>query len=178
MRLLPLVLLVAATPAAAVTDPAQLDMAVAAFAGQLPGHPGGARAPVDRRLKLADCGGDPKLSWRTPRHDAVVVTCAGPVPWHIFVPTVPGGPGAAAPATAAVEPAALPAAPVRRAEPVIRRGDAVTIGIDQGGFTVSQSGTAMTDAAPGERVRIQIDGARQPVQAVAVSAGQATVPAA
>ena len=163
-----------ATPAGAVTDPASIDMRVAAFAGAMPGQDGGARAPVDRRLQLADCSGDPKLSWRTNRHDAIVVECGGPIAWRIFVPVLRASGGAP------VQAAFFSQAPVthQKVDPVIRRGDAVTIGLDSGGFTVTQDGIAMTDAAPGERLRIKVDGKKDAVQAVAVAAGQATLPTA
>lgn len=169
MRTLPILLAaLAATPAAAAIDPAALDMRVAAFTGALPGHDGGARTPVDRRLQLADCAGEPALSWRTERRDAVVIACPGPVAWRIFVPVQRATPVAAASA------ASLPEKKVA----VIKRGDPVTIGVDQGGFTISQDGIAMGDAAPGERVQVRVDGAKAPVQAVAVAAGQATIPTA
>lgn len=163
-----------ASPAAAITDPASIDMRVAAFAGAMPGQDGGARTTVDRRLQLADCAGDPKLSWRTDRHDAIVVECGGPIAWRIFVPVLRSS------ASAPVQSASFAMEPARaaKADPVIRRGDAVTIGVDSGGFTVSQDGVAMADAAPGERLKIKVDGKKDPVQAVAVAAGQAVLPSA
>ena len=77
-RLLVPVLLVAAPAAAAdFQDTVALDRAVASFTGHGIGADGGARAPVDARLKLAHCP-TVALSWRTARHDAVVVACSGP----------------------------------------------------------------------------------------------------
>src|SRR6478609_6219167 len=52
-----LALLGATAPALAAgfADPAAIDRAVAAFTGAPIGTPGGARTPVDRRLRLAAC---------------------------------------------------------------------------------------------------------------------------
>ena len=77
----------AAVPAAAQVrfqDTTAIDVAVAAFTGQAAGTQGGARAPVDPRLKLAACP-LPQLDWRSGYQDAVVVTCDSPR-WRIYVP--------------------------------------------------------------------------------------------
>lgn len=165
--LLPLLAL-APVPAAAAPfqDTAGLDRAVAAFTGRPVGEIGGARAPVDTRLRLAACP-TVALAWRTERHDAVVVSCTGPE-WRIFVPVI------AAPAAAAPLPAAT-ARPVP-AVPVIRRGDPVTIEAGADGFSITREGIAMGDAAAGARVAVRVADARQPVQAIAVESGRATLP--
>ncbi|MFW2830472.1 flagella basal body P-ring formation protein FlgA [Sphingomonas sp. ID0503] len=166
--------LAAALPAEAAVDLSALDMRVAMFAGALPGQEGGPRAPIDRRLKLADCGGEPAISWRSERQDAVVVECKGPTAWRIFVPVMRGSAAAAPVRNASVQ--AVSAPRPTAAEPVIRRGDAVTVRVSTGAFSVTRDGVAMTDAAPGARVRIKIDDRAVPVQAVAVEPGLATVP--
>ena len=61
-----------------------LDTIVGQFTGKQIGEPGGARAPVDARLKLAPCAA-PQLSWRSELQDAVVIKCMTPE-WRIFVP--------------------------------------------------------------------------------------------
>lgn len=152
--------------AVAHQDTAALDRAVAAFTGHAVGAEGGARTPIDPRLRLKPCP-TVALSWRTEARDAVVVACSGP-DWRIFVPV-----RGAAPAPAAGAPRI--AAPVR-AEPVIRRGDPVVIEAGGGGFAISREGTAMADAAPGARFAVRVDGAKGPVQAVAVAGGRATLP--
>lgn len=146
-----------------------LDRAVAAFTSHAIGEEGGARAAVDPRLRLAACP-TVALSWRSDVHDAVVVACSGP-DWRLFVPirqsiaAVPGKP--------------LPAAAVKL-EPVIRRGDPVLIeaGANDagGGFQITREGIAAGDAAPGARVAVRVDGTAQPVQAVAIASGRATLP--
>lgn len=156
--------------AAAATwqDTAALDRAVASFAGQPTGAEGGARTAVDPRLRLAACP-MVALSWRTPAQDAVVVSCTGP-DWRIFVPVRRAVPLAPQPGAVG---RALPAV---RAEPVIRRGDPVVIEAGTEGFSVTRSGTAMADAAPGQHVAVRIDDQPRPVQAVAIEAGRAGLP--
>ena len=152
--------------AANFQDIGALDAAVATFTGRPIGVEGGARAPVDTRLKLAQCA-TVSLSWRTEAHDAVVVNCVGPQ-WRIFVPVL------SAPRPAAA-PRAMPAIAVK-AEPVIRRGDPVVIEAGSDGFSITREGVAMADAAPGGHFPVRIDAARQPIQAVALASGRATLP--
>lgn len=167
LALLGLMLPVAAT-AATFQDTATLDRAVAGFTGQWIGMQGGARTPVDPRLRLASC---PMIamSWRTASHDAVVISCSGPA-WRIFV-------AVAMPATTTTTttPGAV-VGPVVRAEPVIKRGDPVMIEAESNGFAISREGVAMGDAAPGGRFMVKVDDTRNPVQAVAVASGRATLP--
>ncbi len=167
--------LTAATPAAAAPDfqsTALLDVIVAQFTGKAIGAEGGALTPVDARLKLATCTA-PQLAWHSDAHDAVVVRCMTPE-WRIFV-AVKAPPHLAAPPTAPVA-AALRPAPAVKAEPVIRRGDAVTIEAGAPGFSITREGVAMNDAAPGARLTVKVDDSKTPVQAVAVAAGQAKLP--
>lgn len=167
LRYLPLLLLASPAAAAPFQDVGGLDRAVSAFTGRPVGVPGGARAPVDPRLKLAPCP-TVSINWRTEAHDAVVVSCLGPE-WKIYVPVVAD---ASRPSAA---PAAAPMRPVAAA-PVIRRGDPVTIEAGNAGFAITRDGVAMGDAAPGARVAVRVEGAKAPVQAVAIEPGRATLP--
>ena len=173
----PLILLSAAiaAPLAAAPgfqDTAAIDRAVAAFAGRGVGDEGGARTPVDSRLKLATC---PMVSmaWRSDAHDAVVVTCTGPE-WRLFVamrmPVV--APKGAAPLV--IEPRDEPA-PIRPTY-VIKRGDPVTISAGSSGFSITREGVAAGDAVAGGRFLVKVDATRAPVQAVAIAGGRATLP--
>lgn len=168
LRLTPLALLFAATPALAGTfqDIPSLDRAVVAFTGHALGETGGARASVDTRLKLAPCP-TVSLSWRTVTHDSVVISCLGPE-WRIFVPVIG--------TVAAPTPAATPTPRIAAAPPVIKRGDPVMIEAGQDGFSITREGIAMGDAPPGGRVLIRVADAKTPVQAVAVESGRATLP--
>jgi flagella basal body P-ring formation protein FlgA len=152
--------------AAAFQDTAALDRAVSAFTGRPIGSEGGARAIVDPRLRLATCP-MVAISWRTEARDAVVVSCSGP-DWRLFVPVL------APPRAAAPRPMAIAAAV--KAEPVIRRGDPVTIEAGSDGFSITRDGIAMADAAPGARLPVQVSDSPKPVQAVALATGRATLP--
>ena len=164
-------LLLMASPAAAQNfqSTTLIDKAVAGFTGHAIGESGGARTAVDTRLKLTTCP-MVSLNWRTDSHDSVVVTCTDPQ-WRIFVPVRAVAGALAAPTpTMAAAPAAV------RLAPVIKRGDPVTISAGTNGFSITREGVAMGDAAPGARFFVKCDDAKNPVQAVAVEAGRATLP--
>lgn len=158
--------------AAGFQDTAAIDRAVAAFAGKRLGEEGGARTPVDSRLKLASCP-MVSLGWRSDAHDAVVVTCTGPE-WRLFVPMrMPAvAPKPAAPLV--IEPTDAPA-PLRPVY-VIKRGDPVTISAGSSGFSITREGVATGDAVAGGRFLVKVDATRAPVQAVAIASGRATLP--
>ena len=170
IRYLPLIAIFAAGTAAAQSfqDTVALDKAVAGFTGKTVGEDGGARTPVDKRLKLAACP-TVALSWHTDRHDAVVVTCSAPQ-WRIFVPVKITAPP---PVSAAVV-----AAPAAKPVIVIKRGDPITIVAGDGGFSVTRDGVAMNDAVAGARVSIQVEQGKPPIQGIAVAPGKATLPSA
>lgn len=162
-------LLVGAAPNAAgagFQSTETLDRLVEQFAGAPIGMEGGARAPVDKRLRLAACEA-PQLSWRSAAEDAVVIRCQGPQQWRVFV-AVNTLPKAAPTSVAAVR----PAAPVK-VEAVIKRGDPVMIEAGAAGFSITREGLAMADAAAGARVLVKIDDKRAPVAAIALEPGRA-----
>lgn len=163
--------LLIATPAVAQTqfqDTAALDRAVASFTGHGIGDDGGARTPIDSRLKLAQCP-TVALSWHGLNHDSVMITCSGPN-WHLYVP-VQMAP--AAPTSPTIAPAVtLPAKP----EIVIKRGDPVMVEASQAGFTISREAIAMGNAAAGDRFMAKAEGDKAPFQAVAIESGRATLP--
>lgn len=148
--------------AAAFADPVAIDRAVEAFTGAPAGVEGGARTPVDRRLRLAACPTPLALSWHGPARTNVVVQCQGPAGWRIFVPVL----GASFATTSA--PAAAPA---------VVRGDPVTIAVAGAGFSISQPGEAMESGAPGSWIRVRGLAAKaQPMRARVVRAGLVEVP--
>lgn len=168
-------MIAAAAPALAETpfqDIATLDRAVENFTGRPIGSEGGARTPVDARLKLTPCS-TLMLKWRQDNHDAVVITCAN-AEWRIFVPVMM--PAVTAPPVAA--PAAVPVVAPRPAKPefVIKRGDPVSVEVNSGGFSVTRDGVAMTDAAVGGRLLVDVVGPKKPIQAIAIEPGRATLP--
>lgn len=156
--------LIASPALAASADLDSLDRLAEAFAGAPIGEDGGPASGIDRRLRLAACKADPEIDWHGDRRDALLIRCPDPRGWRLFVPIK----GAAAVARGVAAPA--------KAEPVIRRGDPVTIAAGSAGFSVTQDGIAMSDARPGARIAIKVDGSKSPVQAIAVEAGRATLP--
>lgn len=165
--LFPALLAAAAAPGGFQSTEA-LDRLVEQFAGAPIGMEGGARAAVDKRLKLAACA-DPQLSWRSAAEDAVVIRCQGPQQWRLFVPVI------ALPRPAAA-PAGIATPAVARPELVIKRGDPILIEAGAAGFSISREGVAMTDAAAGARVSVKVDDKRPPIAAIAVSPGRARLP--
>ncbi len=155
-------------PTGAFQSTEALDQLVERFAGAPIGAEGGARAAVDKRLKLAPCD-TPQLSWRSPAEDAVVIRCQGPQQWRVFVP-VNALPKAAAPT------AATPAPVAAKVELVIRRGDPVMLEAGAAGFSITREGQAMADAAAGGRVLVKTDDKRPPVAAIALAPGRAKLP--
>jgi flagella basal body P-ring formation protein FlgA len=127
-----------AAPAAAAgfADPAAIDRAVAQFTGAEIGAPGGARAQIDRRLRLAHCPADLALEWYGRAHDTVLVRCPEPGGWRLFVPLTAGGSGQAGP-------------------DVVGRGEVVTITVRGAGFTLSRQGEALEAGAVGEWIRVR-----------------------
>jgi flagella basal body P-ring formation protein FlgA len=149
-----------------------LDRMVEQFAGAPIGMEGGARAAVDKRLKLAPCA-DPQLSWRSAAEDAVVIRCQGPQQWRLFVPVI-----ALPRPVAAAAPTRMATPAVVKPDLVIKRGDPVTVEAGAAGFSISREGIAASDAAAGTRVSIKVDDKRPPIAAIAVSPGRARLPGA
>lgn len=168
MIVLSLLLAAGATPGGFQSTEA-LDLLVERFAGAPIGAEGGARAAVDKRLKLAACD-TPQLSWRSPAEDAVVIRCQGPQQWRVFVAV-----NALPKPAPTVIAAARPAAPVK-AEPVIKRGDPVMLEAGAAGFSITREGVAMADAVAGARVPVKVHDKRPPVAAIALEPGRARLP--
>ena len=131
-------LLAAGAPAhaAGFADPAAIDRAVAEFTGAAIGVPGGARAPVDRRLRLAACGATLALEWYGRARDTVLVRCPDQGGWRLFVPLAAGGTMQAGPEAVA-------------------RGDMVAITVRGSGFTLTRQGEALERGAVGQWIRVR-----------------------
>jgi flagellar basal body P-ring formation protein FlgA len=110
------------------------------------GEPGGPARPIDRRLKLSACPAP--IIVEPVQLGAAVVRCQA-IGWRIRVPVM--GEAAAAEASA---PSVARAA---RAQPIIRRGDPVSLVVVTGSFTVSRQGVADQDGAPGDRIRVRTE---------------------
>ncbi len=169
-----------ATPLAAeaadpIIDHAAIDRQIEAFTGVSPGSPGGATAPIDRRLRLSACA-EIVVGWRMPRREALIVECRSGIGWKFFVPVIAAAAPGGAPGPS------LAAAPLTMAEAsgpiLISRGDVVTLEIRGGGFTVSQSGTAMENGAAGAWIKVKPTGKNENLSARVVRSGLVTIPAA
>ncbi|MBP8232211.1 flagella basal body P-ring formation protein FlgA [Rhizorhabdus sp.] len=142
---------VASTAAGAQTalPPAQnldtLERMVIAALGADIGQVGGPLAPLDRRMRLADCGSGVQID--PPSIGAVTVRCPG-LGWRLRVPLARSV-TAIAPRNSAqtAQTASLPTSAIRRGDPVklLAVGDSYSISVDA---------TAMEDADIGGRVRV------------------------
>ncbi len=137
-----------AAMAAGFADADAIDRAVSEFTGAPIGAPGGARLPVDRRLRLSSCDMPLALEWYGRSQDTVLVRCPAAGGWRLFVPLV-----------AAVAPASAPVAAA--SSPVISRGEVVTIAVAGRGFTLTRQGEALDAGAVGEWIRVRPAGNRR-----------------
>ncbi|MEM7690064.1 MAG: flagella basal body P-ring formation protein FlgA [Pseudomonadota bacterium] len=163
-----------ARSSAAVVAPAEIDRAVAAFTGAAIGETGGARAPADRRLRLAACAAPLTTSWHGTTRAAVKVEClqthGSSGPWRIFVATRAASTNSAYSAGARGRSLPAPRAPV------IKRGDPITVSVRGRGFTVQQPGEAMENGAIGDWISVRTTREAQPVRARIERPGLAIIP--
>ena len=149
MRLIPYAAALAAVCSAAPSagagfaDPTAIDDAVARFTGAPVGTPGGARLPVDRRMKLASCTQALSLEWYGQGRKTVLVRCPVTGGWRLFVPVD------AAQALAAAS-----------AAPVVMRGESVAIAVRGRGFSLTRQGEAMDQGGVGVWIRVRPRGTR------------------
>ncbi len=136
-----------------------LDSRIAAALGANVGEPGGPVAPLDRRLRLAACPEPAAID--EPAMGALTVRCA-PLGWRIRVPLTGGATVSRATAT--------------RAEPMIRRGDQVEVVALASNFSVSTTGVAEQDGAPGDRIRVRADRRSAPFIGQVTSDGRVALP--
>jgi flagellar basal body P-ring formation protein FlgA len=158
--LLPLLLVAAPAAAAPFQDIAALETRVTNALGAGIGEAGGPAAPLDRRLKLAQCPGS--VTIEPPVLGAVALSCA-PLGWRIRVPLKRLAMASAA-------------APAMREAPVIKRGDPVELVAERAGFTVSTQTVAQEDGVPGGRIRLKSDAKSPVVIAEVVEMGRARIP--
>ncbi len=142
----------------AVTDPVDIDRAVAQFTGSAIGEVGGARVPADRRLRLAACAAPLDVAWYGRNRSTLQVSCAGPENWRIFIATRP------APQSATDA-------------PIVSRGDPVTVQVRGRGFSVQQTGEAMDNGAMGDWIGVRTSRDATPIRARIERPGFAVIPA-
>ncbi|NVE93296.1 flagella basal body P-ring formation protein FlgA [Altererythrobacter lutimaris] len=139
--------------------PAEIDKAVAAFTGVPAGMPGGARQKADNRLKLNACGSELLTSWHGTPGRTVRVACEGAGGWQIFVALTPASQAASA-----------------QAQPIVRRGDRITVQVDGRGFSVQRPGEARENGAVGDWIPVRFDRGGELVSAKIVRPGLAVIP--
>jgi flagellar basal body P-ring formation protein FlgA len=156
MRLIYLAAALAALPfASAATsanfaDPAAIDAAVAGFTGAPIGQPGGARLPVDRRMRLASCEMPLAMEWYGRARESVLVRCPVPNGWRLYVPVADHSGSFGGSASA----------------PIVARGEGVAISVRGRGFSLTRQGEALDGGAAGEWIRVRPAGSRtDPIRA-------------
>lgn len=151
----------AATTANAATpmDLSIIDRAVADFTGATIGQPGGAKLPVDRRLRLASCNAPLDLQWFGRDQRSVQVACptAG---WRIYVAVDAGAGG-------------RHGASPQYGQTLVKRGENVSILVRGSGFTLTRQGSAVEDGAQGEWIKVRATGQRtETLRAMVIRPGQ------
>lgn len=150
---------------AGLQDLNQIDTMVAAAMGAEIGQPGGARAQVDRRLKLKACPGPLEVSG--PDMNAAAVRCNA-IGWRIRVPLMMS---AAAPARISVS--------SRQRQPVeteaVKRGEPILLMVERPSFTLSRVMIADKDGNVGDVIPVR-EGPREPPIFVRITEpGKATI---
>jgi flagella basal body P-ring formation protein FlgA len=166
---------IAALAAVAVAAPAhaqsglqdlgQIDVMVAAAMGAEIGQPGGARAPVDRRLKLKACPGPLEVSG--PEMNAAAVRCNA-IGWRIRVPLM------------------LSAAPTSNinvgsrgrqvpGQEAVKRGEPILLTVERPTFTLTRVMVADKDGNVGDVIPVR-EGPREKAIFVRITEpGKATI---
>ena len=143
---------------------AMIDGAVERFTGAPAGAPGGARVPVDRRMRLAVCSKDLDVRFHGARVDTLTVACPDPGSWRIFV----------ALNTSMASAAAAPA-PAQQVQEIVARGDLVSIMVSGRGFSVQQGGEALEAGAAGDWIRVRPTGSKETLRARISRPGLVTI---
>lgn len=148
----------------------RIDSLVAMTVGANLGEPGGPRAPVDRRLRLAACPTTPSVEG--PVFGAAMVKCEA-LGWRIRVPLVAGAAAAASGPVPRYAPAT--ARPAMK-EAVVKKGDPVQLTAGNSSFEVSRVMIADEDGAIGETIRVREDKRSTPIFAQVVDMGIVRIP--
>jgi flagellar basal body P-ring formation protein FlgA len=133
-----------------------LDARVIAMTGAAVGQAGGPSAPIDPRIRLAQC--PQAASIEQAGNDAVAIRCAA-LGWRIRVPLV-----ARAKSNAESSPI------------LVRRGDIVELVYEGAGFAATSSGTVLDDGPLGKMVRVKTSTSGVPVAAIVAAAGTVHIP--
>jgi flagella basal body P-ring formation protein FlgA len=154
--------------AQAIQDLSEIDVLVAATMGAGIGEPGGARAPVDRRLKLKAC--PVALEVTGPDLGAAAVRCPA-LGWRIRVPLD----------LAAEREQAVAARPGQGRTAAgqgvegIKRGEPILLTVDRPMFSLSRVMIADKDGRVGEVIPVRDDPRGKPIFVRIVEPGRATI---
>lgn len=128
-------------------DAAELDGAVADFLGQPAGSTGGAKNPLDPRLRLVRCSMPLEFGWHGTPGRTLALSCPDSGGWRIFI---------------AVNARNLQP---MRAEQAVKRGERITLLVRGNGFTLQGQGLARDPGAVGDWIRIELPHSPEPLRA-------------
>jgi flagella basal body P-ring formation protein FlgA len=165
---LPLLAMPGSARAQAIQDLNEIDILVAATMGAAIGEPGGARAPVDRRLKLKAC--PVALEVTGPDLGAAAVRCPA-LGWRIRVPL---DLTAERQAASAARPGQARAAAGQGVE-AVKRGEPILLTVDRPMFSLSRVMIADKDGRVGEVIPVRDDPRGKPIFVRIVEPGRATI---
>lgn len=150
-----------------------LDALVAAKLGSEIGQPGGARAAVDSRLKLAQCPETPKVIDGT--MDSAIIRCET-LGWRIRVPVTAGGQNNNNAVMAANGTKSLPDRYNTQSNSIaIRRGEPVRLTIRRRGFTLARMMVADRNGRIGDVIPVRADRRDKPIMVRVTDIGEASV---
>lgn len=156
--------------AQAIQNLSEIDVLVAATMGAEVGEPGGARAPVDRRLKLKAC--PVALEVTGPDLGAAAVRCPS-LGWRIRVPLdLTAERQAAAPRPQAQRGYGAGAAGGQEG---IKRGEPILLTVERPSFSLSRVMIADKDGKVGEVISVRDEPKGKPIFVRIVEPGRATI---
>lgn len=167
--LMPLFVLPTPALGQAMQDLGEIDVLVAATMGAEIGEPGGARAPVDRRLKLKAC--PVALEVTGPDLGAAAVRCPS-LGWRIRVPLDLAAERAQAAAARAPQ---ARSGSGQQGQEGIKRGEPILLTVDRPMFSLSRVMIADKDGRVGEVISVRDEPKGKPIFVRIVEPGRATI---
>ena len=154
--IIPVVSLLAMAAASPFEDTAALDGKVAVHLGANIGDRGGARAPIDGKLRLKRCAAGVQLS--DTNNNAVMVSCPD-LGWRIFVPVMRGQGGQSSEND-------------RADEYVVVRNQPLTLVVKRPSFSISYGVVAQKNGRIGDFIPVRADSKSKEVMARVSGSGE------